>query len=102
LIDYTPAARRQVGDLIDSYCRKHRPEAVRNLDAALAAAERKIAAGPARPRLFPSVYRDLARPGRAWLKEGIYWIAYQQTVPPAIVAVFWEQAEIDRRYPAMG
>lgn len=101
MTDYTPEARRQVRDLIAHYRRKRRPEAIRNLDAALARAEVIIAEGLARPRAFPATYRDLASPGRAWLREGIYWIAYQQTVPPAIVAVFWEGAEIDRRYPGM-
>jgi plasmid stabilization system protein ParE len=101
LTDYTPEARRQVRDLIAHYRRIRRPEAIGNLDAALARVEAAIARGPARPRTFPATYRDLARPGRGWLKEGIYWVAYQQTVPPVIIAVFWEQAEIDRRYPAM-
>jgi plasmid stabilization system protein ParE len=67
LIDNTPAARRQVIDLVEYYRSKNRPEAVRNLDAALAAAERKIAAVPTRPRRFPSVYRDLVGSGRALL-----------------------------------
>ncbi len=101
MIAYTPEARRQVRELIGHYRKKQRPEAIRNLDAALARAEAALESGPTRPRMFPATYRDLARPDRAWLKEGIYWIAYQQTVPPVILAVFWEQAEIDRRYPEM-
>lgn len=99
MIDYTPEARRQVRDLIAPYRKKRRPEAIRNLDAALARAEAGIASGRARARAFPPTYRDLARPGRAWLREGIYWIAYQQTVPPVIIGVFWDRAEIARRYP---
>jgi hypothetical protein len=69
LIDNTPAARRQVIDLVEYYRSKNRPEAVRNLDAVLAAAERKIAVGPNRPRLFPSACRGLAGSGRAlWIR----------------------------------
>jgi hypothetical protein len=98
LIAYTPEARRQVRDLIAHYRKVRHPEAVRNLDAALARAEVAIASGPPHPRAFPSTYQALARPGRAWIKEAIYWIAYEQTVPPVIVGVFWERADIEQRY----
>jgi hypothetical protein len=98
LIGYTSEARQHVRDLIAHYRKKLRPEAVRNLNIALARAEDAIARGTARSRAFPASYRDLAMPGRAWIKEGIYWIAFRQTVPPVIIAVFWEQAQIDQRF----
>ena len=98
MIGYTPNARRQVAGLIAHYRAKRRPEALRNLDRFLTEAEAAIVNGPKRPRLFPATYRDLARPGIAWLKSGIYWVAYKQTDPPVIVAVFWDRAAIDRRY----
>ena len=101
MIAYTPEARRQVDDLAEHYERKQRPEAVRNLGAALARAETLIENRASRARAFPATYRSLARPGRAWLKEGIYWIAFEQGPSPVIVAVFWEQAAIERRYPLM-
>jgi hypothetical protein len=99
LIDYTPTARRHVSELILHFRRKRRPEAIRNLLAALMKVEAAIENGSGRPREFPATYRNLARPGRSWRKEAIYWIAYDVTDPPIIVAVFWEGADLARRYP---
>jgi len=99
LIDYTPTAQRHVNDLIDHYRKKHRPEAIRNLSAALATIEAAIESGSARPRNYPATYRELARPGRAWLKHGIYWVAFERTHKPIIVAVFWAGADLVKRYP---
>jgi hypothetical protein len=99
LIRYTRIARRQIADLVAHYRQKQRPEALRNLDNAMAEAEAAILRGPKRPRRYPATYSGLTRPGIAWLKSRSYWVAYQQTVPPVIIAVFWDQAEIDRRYP---
>lgn len=99
MIDYTPTARRHVNELIAHYRRIRRPEAIRNLHAALAKLEAMIEAGSARPRDFPATYRNLARDGRVWLREGIYWIAYETSEPPIIVAVFWAGADLAGRYP---
>jgi plasmid stabilization system protein ParE len=98
LIEYTPTARRHVNDLLVQYRNKQRPEAIRNLRDALARVEATIQAGSARPRDFPATYRELARPGRAWLKDGAYWVAYQTSLPPIIVAVFWAAADLASRY----
>jgi hypothetical protein len=99
LTDYSPTARRHVSELVSYFRMKHRPEAIRNMLAALVRVEAAIETGAGRPRDFPATYRNLARPGRAWRKESIYWIAYDQTDPPVIVAVFWEGADIAGRYP---
>ncbi len=99
MIDYSPTARRHIRELTSHYKKKQRPEAIRNLRAALASAEGEIAKGLGRHRSFPATYRILARPNRAWLKVAIYWIAYERTNPPIIVAVFWEGADLARRYP---
>lgn len=66
---------------------------------ALARVAATIEAGSGRPRDFPATYRDLARPGRAWLREGIYWVAYEPGEQPIIVAVFWAGADLAGRYP---
>ncbi len=99
LIDDTPTARRHVNELISNDRAKRRPEAIRNLQAALATVEATLEAGIPRARVFPATYPRLARPGRAWIKEAIYWIADNQTDPPVIVAVFWESADLARRVP---
>jgi hypothetical protein len=39
----------------------------------------------------------LARPGRAWIHSGRYWIAYSTTEPAGIVAVFYDAADIAGR-----
>jgi len=99
LIDYSRTARRRIRELIALYKKKHRPEAIRNLRAALVRAEGQIAKGSAYHRPFPATHRTLARPNRAWLKVAIYWIAYELTVAPAIIVVFWEGANLGQRYP---
>ena len=99
MIDYAPSARLHVRQLAEYYRAKQRPEALQNLRAALISAEAAIKNRSPHVRSFPAVYRNLSRPGRAWIKEGIYWIAYNQTDPPVIVAVFWESADFGSRYP---
>jgi plasmid stabilization system protein ParE len=97
LIAYTARALRQIDDLIQHYEDRERIEAVRGLSAALDAAEAKIAANPAAGRAAPRPYPGLARQGRAWIKVGRYWVAYDTTTPPVIVAVFYEAADIPNR-----
>jgi plasmid stabilization system protein ParE len=99
LIVYSATALRHIDELTAHYRRKRRPEAIRNLLAALDKAEALIESGPRRPRAFPATYRGLARPGRAWIKQARYWIAYDLTNPPVVAAVFWEGADLARRYP---
>jgi hypothetical protein len=55
--------------------------------------EENPAAGLAAPRPYP----HLARPGRAWIKVGRYWVGYRTVPSPIIIAVFYETADIPRR-----
>jgi hypothetical protein len=48
-------------------------------------------------RPAPRPYPELVQPGRLWLKAGRYWIAYRTHPTPAIVAVFFETANIPGR-----
>lgn len=97
MIAYTPRAARQVEDLRQHYEDRERIEAIRALDAALDEAERKIEGDPAAGLAAPRPYPRLARPGRAWVKAGRYWVAYSTTQPPVIVAVFYDVADIPGR-----
>jgi plasmid stabilization system protein ParE len=97
LIEYTPRAIRQLGTLVQHYEDRHRPEAIRGLFAALDAAERTIEGNPSAGLAAPRAYPQVARKGRAWVKAGRYWVAYSTTLPPVIVAVFYETADIPRR-----
>jgi plasmid stabilization system protein ParE len=67
------------------------------LNAALEVAERRIAEHPEAGLSAPRPYPELARPGRAWIKAGRYWVAYRIKAPPLIVAVFYEMADIPGR-----
>lgn len=96
MIALTPEARRQVHALRDHYAERHRPEAVRALRTAIEAAWDKIVIDRAGWLAAPRPYPHLAIPGRAWIKAGRYWIAYR-TIPPVIVAVFYETANIPGR-----
>lgn len=89
-------ARTQVDDLRRHYRRRQRPEALRNLSAALRVVPRLIAEGKslAAPRPYP----DLAAEGEAWVYAVPYWIAYSLTRPPVILAVFFDQADIPDRF----
>jgi plasmid stabilization system protein ParE len=64
---------------------------------ALEVAERRIAGHPEAGLSAPRPYPKLARPGRAWIKAGRYWIAYRTKAPLLIVAVFYETANIPGR-----
>jgi plasmid stabilization system protein ParE len=97
LIGYTPRAAGQVAALRQFYEEKERPEAIAALNAALEAAERRIAEQPDAGLPAPRPYPKLATPGRAWIKSGRYWIAYRTKAPLLIVAVVFEMANILRR-----
>jgi plasmid stabilization system protein ParE len=97
LIAYTPKARRHVEALVLHYEALGRPEAVQNLVGALDEAERRIDRSPEVGLSAPRPYPLLARPGRRWLKAGRYWVAYRTSVPPVIIGVFFEAANIPDR-----
>jgi hypothetical protein len=64
---------------------------------ALHDAERRIARDPAAGLPAPRPYPQVARPGRAWVKAGRYWVVYTITHPPVIAAVFYETVNIPAR-----
>ncbi len=96
MIALTPEARRQVRALRDHYAERHPPDAVRGLRTAIEVAWDKIVTDPAGGLAALRPCPHLAMPGRAWIKAGRYWIAYR-TIPPVIVAVFYETANIPGR-----
>jgi hypothetical protein len=79
---------------------KVRRTSTENLAAALAEAETRIERNPDAGLRAPRPYPKLVRPGCAWLKAGRYWVAYTLTEPPLIVGVFFETADIPRRFAA--
>jgi plasmid stabilization system protein ParE len=97
LIALTPEARQHVRSLRVYYEERERPEATRALQNALTAAWKKITTSPAAGLPAPRPYSQLAQPGRLWVKSGRYWIAYRTEPAPAIVAVFFETANIAGR-----
>jgi plasmid stabilization system protein ParE len=97
LVEYAPGALRQVDDLLRYYEDRQRDGAADALRAALQAAERRIDERPNTGLPAPRPYRQLARPGVAWIKAGRYWVSYTTTSPPVIVAVYFETANIPGR-----
>lgn len=89
-------ARKQVDDLRAYYRQKKRPEALRNLAAALAAVDGLIAQGKtfAAPRPYPG----LARTGELWVEAQPYWIACRTERPRSILAVFYATNDILGRH----
>jgi plasmid stabilization system protein ParE len=97
LIVLTPEARQHVRALRAYYEERDRLEASRALRNALTAAWEKITTSPAAGQPAPRPYPYLVQPGRLWVKSGRYWIAYRIRPAPAIVAVFFETANIPSR-----
>jgi plasmid stabilization system protein ParE len=97
LIVLTPRAARQVRALRQHYENLGRPEATRNLVAAIESAWHQIATNPAAGLAAPRPYPNVARRGRAWVQAGRYWIAYITRPSLAIVAVVYDAADIPRR-----
>lgn len=97
MIGFTAKALRQIDALRQHYARLARPEAMRNLAAAMQEAADRIEADPTAGLPAPRPYPELARPGRAWVRSGRYWVLYRTTTPPAVIAVFYDTADIPRR-----
>jgi plasmid stabilization system protein ParE len=90
-------AERQVAELFGHFGRLERPEAARDLLTALDLAIARISRDPTAWLTSPRSYPALARPDRAWLKSGRHWVTYSLTLPPVILGVFYETADIPKR-----
>lgn len=97
MIGLTARATRQFQELRAHYEDRERPAAIRALIEALEQASVKIEAAPHLGLVAPRPYPRLAQPGRAWVKSGRYWIAYDNASPPVITAVFYETSDIPAR-----
>jgi plasmid stabilization system protein ParE len=97
LIPFSRRAIRQIAELHQHHEDLDRPEAFSKLIAALREASAAIERNPATGLPAPRAVLQLMRPGQAWVKAGIYWIAYRPRPQPVIVAVFYETANIPRR-----
>jgi len=97
LIVLTPRAAQQVRALRQHYEKLGRPEATRNLVTAIETAWKQILADPATGLPAPRPYPNVAKPGRAWVQAGRYWIAYVTQPSLGIVAVVYDAANIPRR-----
>ncbi len=97
MIALSPEAADHVDRLIEHYEAKARLEAAQNLLRTLERAKQRIATMPEAGLPAPRPYPALARPGRRWIIEGRYWIAYSLTSPPVISGVFYVTADIPGR-----
>jgi plasmid stabilization system protein ParE len=98
LIDYSPTARQHIIALRIHYEDRERPEAIRNLAAAIEEAAARMARTPGAGFRAPRPYPALSRPGWRWIKAGPYWFAYVPHDQGATVAgVFHESADIPNR-----
>ena len=98
MIGLSPEAQAQIDRLIVYYESKNRIEASTNLLKSLDRARARIALSPAAGLPAPRPYPSLKRPGRLWITEGAYWIAYTATEPPIISGVFFVTSDIPTRF----
>lgn len=97
MIVLTPRAARQIRALRQHFERLGRPEATRNLVAAIENACHQITSDPAAGLPAPRPYPNVAMRGRAWVQAGRYWIAYVTSPTSASVAVVYGAADIPSR-----
>jgi plasmid stabilization system protein ParE len=98
LIGLSRTAKRHVADLLAHYARLRRLNAGDNLLIALEEAAMEIDRNPGCGLPAPRPYPNLVRPGIGWVKARRYWIAYRLDPPHEIVGVFFETADIPRRF----
>ena len=94
---YSAEAERHIDELRQHYDALNRIEAARNLIAALVEAEASIQDAPFAGLKAPRPYPQLAQAGRLWIGAGNYWIAYSTSLPPVMLAVFHNAADIPGR-----
>jgi plasmid stabilization system protein ParE len=98
VIPLSPEAELQLDDLLAHHEQLERPEAIRNLVAALGDAAMRIKQAPNAGFPSPRPYPSLASLGLRWIKEGAYWFAYTNTKSgPVIAGVFYQSADIPNR-----
>ena len=97
MIRFSPRADRHVDQLIAHYKRPNRYEAITQLDPALEEASTQILRNPTGGLPAPRPYPQFARPGRAWVKAGRYWIACRRRPHLVIAAVLYDTANIPNR-----
>lgn len=98
MIPFSPAARRQLRDLLGHYERLERIEAIENLRTALRRAADRIRSRRGLYFAAPRPYPELSGLGYLWTKEGAYWIAYRVDPDgPRFYAICHEAADIPNR-----
>jgi hypothetical protein len=97
VIELSARATLDVARLEEHFDRLGRPEAIRNIAYALAEASDKIESDPKAGLAAPRSYPSIAKPGRLWLHVRRYWIAYSTTMPPVMLAVVYDAANIPDR-----
>jgi len=97
VIAFSRRARKQLVELNRHFEERERPDAIRNLIAALRSALIAIEQDPDAGLPAPRPYPQLARQGTVWVKAGRYWIGYRRRPKLTIVAIFYETANIPGR-----
>jgi len=92
----SPEAEAQLDALLVHYEKRNRPEATRNLIAAVEGAIVQIGTNSSTGVTAPRPYPILASYGFRWIKAGSYWFAYTFT-GSAITGIYYDQANIPNR-----
>jgi hypothetical protein len=98
LIALSSRAEKQFDALVRHYEYLSRADAIQNLVAALALASDMIESDPDGGLPAPRPYPELAKRRRAWVKAGRYWVSYRPTTPTIITGIFFETANIPKRF----
>jgi plasmid stabilization system protein ParE len=98
VIGLTATAEAALDTLASHYAALGRDRAIYRLLTALERACARYETQSGRFFSAPRPYPALASLGFRWTKEGAYWIAFDESVvPPVVAAIFHEAADIQRR-----
>lgn len=98
MIPLAPRAKRQIDRLLEHYLGKDRPEAARNLILAYHEASDRIERDPGVGISAPRPYPQLERRGWSWVKVQRYWFGYLRDPALTIGAIYYDTADIPRRF----
>lgn len=96
----TAPVRRRIGELVDHFLAKQRPEAAVRLIDSIEQIMESLDRDPDQGRTFPGPYRTLTAAGVRWVKVHRYWFGHRweaERGTALLVQILYDQADMPRR-----